>query len=340
VLAKGLIGAVLPALVIGIWLLMGQRWRTLRALVWLPGVLLFVAVAAPWFVAMQWRFAGFLDYFFVVQHFKRFAAGGFNNVQPFWFYPAVLLLFTLPWLPWLRPQFVRGKLSELQRGDVRLLMVLWVTLIVLFFSLPKSKLLGYVLPAVPPLAVLLADGFESRCAASFRPMRWWWLSAATATAISIAAIVVLAVRPPHSTKELAAALRAERVSNQPVYMLDKYYFDLPLYARLDAPADVVLDWADPEIRRGDTWRKEIADAADFASPRARSVLLQPDRLSSALCANAVSWVVGPAAAVHAYPFLTAARAVATVRDATLWQLDRSRPGLKAALGCAGTPSTG
>ena len=74
--------------------------------------MLFFLIATPWFVAMQWRFGGFLDYFFVVQHFKRFASGGFNNAQPFWFYPVVLTLSCLPWLPWLRGHADRRRWAD------------------------------------------------------------------------------------------------------------------------------------------------------------------------------------------------------------------------------------
>src|SRR6218665_1288398 len=69
-LAKGLIGFVLPALAIGLWLAWRRQWRTLLRLLWLPGILVFVLIAAPWIVAMQHRFPSFLDYFFIVQHFK------------------------------------------------------------------------------------------------------------------------------------------------------------------------------------------------------------------------------------------------------------------------------
>ena len=93
VLAKGLIGIVIPALIISAWLLARRRWRVLFALLWWPGIALFLLLTAPWFIAMQLKFSDFSYYFFVVQHFKRFAAGGFNNVQPFWFYPALLILF-------------------------------------------------------------------------------------------------------------------------------------------------------------------------------------------------------------------------------------------------------
>jgi len=120
VLAKGLIGAVLPGLIVALWLLMRRRGAVLRALISWRGVLLFAAIACPWFIAMQLRFNGFLDYFFVVQHFKRFAAGGFNNVQPFWFYPAVLAAGAAPFLPWLRATTARGYFQHPSRSPVRL----------------------------------------------------------------------------------------------------------------------------------------------------------------------------------------------------------------------------
>ena len=50
-----------------------------------------LAVAGPWFVAMQLRFPQFFDYFVITQHFRRFASGGFNNEHPFWFYVPVVL---------------------------------------------------------------------------------------------------------------------------------------------------------------------------------------------------------------------------------------------------------
>lgn len=339
-LAKGLIGFVLPALVIGGWLVVRRRWRTLAGLVSMPGLALFVIIAAPWFIAMQAHFAGFLDYFFVVQHFKRFAAGGFNNVQPFWFYPAVLLLFTLPWLPWMRPHVDRGRLVDPVRGEVRVLMWLWLAVIVGFFSLPASKLLGYVLPAVPPLAVLLADGLETWLARSPRSGRRWVFSAGVSVALSLVTTIALSVHAPKSTKDVGAALRSLRKGGEPVFMLDNYYFDLPLYARLPQPAATVLDWSDPEIHRRDTWRKELADAGEFAPSRARGALVPPALLGTALCTQPVTWVVGPADAATRYPVLADAEIVRQGVNATLWRVNRDAPQLTQRLNCPGTPSTG
>jgi 4-amino-4-deoxy-L-arabinose transferase-like glycosyltransferase len=330
VLAKGLIGFVLPALVVLVWLLLLRRWRTLLALLWLPGVLLFALLAAPWFLAMQSRYPAFLDYFFVVQHFKRFAQGGFNNVQPFWFYPVVLALLSLPWLPWLRPLFRRGTLTASEQAPLRLLMGLWVVLVVLFFSLPKSKLLGYVMPAVPPLAALMADGFVQLGAATMRSRRLWIASAVVTCLVSLGTVIGLAIRTPNSMRDLALALRTQRAADEPVFMLAQYHYDVPFYAHLDQPLRVVDDWRSGAEPQRDNWHKELADAGQFASARAAQMLIMPSALAGAVCRAPVSWVIGPASAAAAYPFLQAATVGFSRRDIRLWRVSVPR--------CEGKPS--
>ncbi len=125
VLAKGLIGVVLPGLVLFPWLALERRWTAMLRLLWLPGIMLFFLVAGPWFLLMQERFDGFAHYFFVVQHFQRYSQSTFNNPQPFYFYPVVLLVLGLPWAIWLP-----GCRSLSWRGDsqgavIRRLMLVW-----------------------------------------------------------------------------------------------------------------------------------------------------------------------------------------------------------------------
>lgn len=322
VLSKGLIGAVLPALVILAWLAMLRRWRVIFLLLSFSGIAVFFLIAAPWFIAMQWRFDNFLDYFFVVQQFNRFAVGGFNNVQPLWFYPAVLILFSLPWLPWLYRPLTRDYLADAQRSPIRLLMWLWVLVLVLFFSIPGSKLLGYILPAVPPLACLMADGMLSLGAASIRLKRLWWLSAALSTALCIGAVLWYSVYPPGSLRNLATLLATQRQPNEPVFMLHRYYYDIPLYAKLTQPVGVVDDWTSPDIFRVDNGRKELADTGLFASDRSTLTLLVPTAFTTAVCGSPVSWVIGSKAMRNRYPFLQKARVVLTQNDDTvLWRVD-------------------
>ncbi|MFN3703218.1 ArnT family glycosyltransferase [Thermomonas sp.] len=338
VLAKGLIGVLLPGLVISLWLWSSARWRTWWRLLSLPGLLLFLLVAAPWFIAMQRQFPGFLHYFFVVQHFQRFAETGFNNVQPVWFYPVVLALATLPWLPWLaapRRRTTDGAAGARLPADLRRLMWIWLLVVVGFFSVPASKLLGYVLPAVPPLAVLLAEGVARRGADGRR----WWISGLISAGLGGLAVVVLTVHTPLSVKALGQALRDRHQAGEPVYLLEQPYFDLPLYARLQQPPRHVLDWDAAEVRRRDTWRKELADAGVFDPVRMRALLLRPVQLAPALCQGGVAWLVGPKASARAYPFLGQARMVVTDADAALWRIDAGAPAVRQALGC-GTPTAG
>ena len=338
VLAKGLIGAVLPALVIWAWLATLHRWRLLPRLMSLRAGALFALVAAPWFILMQREFPGFLHYFFVVQHFKRFAGSGFNNVEPLWFYPAVLLLFGLPWLPWACRLLARGAPAASWRDPVRRLMWLWIAVVVLFFSVPQSKLIGYVLPAVPPLAFVLAEALLAFGTPSLRARRLWWASAGIATAASLAAVAILSIDPQRSTRELAAALEAGRAAQEPVFMLERYAYDLPFYAHLTEPVGVVDDWRGSEVGRHDDWRKELFDAGQFAgAERAASILIDRAALPAALCRSRVSWVIGPAAASATYPYLVEADIVAARRGTVLWRFDASRPAVARALGCAAMP---
>ncbi len=338
VLAKGLIGFVIPSMIVGLWLVLRWRWRTVVALLSVPGLALFLLVAAPWFAAMQQRFDGFLHYFFVVQHFQRFAAGGFNNVQPLWFYPVVVAVCSLPSILWARGVFARGYFTaEAPRGAVRLLMALAAGCVLLFFSLPQSKLLGYILPAVPPLAWLIADASVVADESPAR-RRWWRATLACSVLLGLAVVIGLTVDQRHSTRGLGLALRAQHQPWQPVYMFKDYLYDVPFYARLREPMFMVDDWNDPEITRRDNWRKEVADAGAFDPPLAQRLLLTPEALPAALCRGGVGWVVGSDYLRKRFAFLAQAEAVYTDHGETLWRVDARQDAQSTALNCSERPN--
>lgn len=340
VLAKGLIGFVIPAMVVGLWLVLRRRWRTVAALLSLPGLVLFLAVAAPWFVAMQQRFDGFLHYFFVVQHFQRFAAGGFNNAQPFWFYPVVVAVFSLPAILWVRGVFARGYFTAGgAHGAVRLLMALAVGCVLLFFSLPQSKLLGYILPAVPPLAWLIADASMRANESASRRNRWR-AALACGALLGLGLVAGLAASQYHSTRGLGLALREHHQPGEPVFMLKAYPYDVPFYARLREPAFVVDDWNSPDVARRDNWRKEVADAGAFAPLLAQRLLLTPEALPAALCREGVAWVVGASQLNEHYAFLEQAQVMYMDRGESLWRVDARKGALATALDCAERPNGG
>ncbi len=364
VLAKGLIGIVIPGMIAVLALLWLRRPRFILRLLSPRGLAIFLLVAAPWFFTMEHLHPGFWQYFFVEQHLKRYAAGGFNNVQPFWFYPAIIALVCLPGWPWVW-RGARTPSPGFERRWVRVFASVWALATVGFFSLPASKLLGYVLPAVPALALLAADGFAHRTAAVAPHGRWavrsWWAGHALLTLLSLALVVYLAMHPLHSTRHLATwlvpALKAHRQPGEPIVMLERYAYDLPFYAQLQEPVIVLNDWADPGIAHGDDWRKEIADAAKFAPQLAHALLRSPSALEQIVCHHAATWVVAQASMQARYPQLLQAGVAASWKlapptpwhesqasalsegDMRLWRIPGQAGGANGSA-CPQTPSSG
>ena len=310
-LAKGLIGFVLPVLVIAPWLLMQGRWRQVVGLLHPAAWLAFLAVAAPWFVVMQIRFPGFFDYFFMEQHVRRFVQASFNNVQPFWFFIPVLPALMLPWSAWL-PRALRSAWSG---RDARVgLYVWWIVAIVGFFSLPSSKLVGYVLPAVAPLCALIALSLET--SAHERVTRVIGASALACLAI----VGVIAWQAPKSNLGVALALSAHIAPGDKVVMVDEYLYDVPFYARLQEPVGFVSDWRDKELARQDSWRNELMDAAAFAPELGHQALQPLDHLDQLACGKATVWI--PVSVGRSKPVaqLTGATRVFSDKNSELWRV--------------------
>lgn len=315
-LAKGLIGIVLPALTIAAWLLAARRPRDIARMVWLPGVGLLAAIALPWCVEMQRRYAGFFDYFIVYQHFQRYTTDGFNNPQPFWFYPVAVLVLALP-SSMLLPCAIRLPLKSGSMMSIRLLMWCWLAAVLLFFSLPRSKLVGYAVPALPPLAVLLASGLlqGSLLRAAHRQ-----LLLAVAAAVCVGSVAAIAAYPRHSSKALGTALNAQRRTGEPVVFVGRYPFDLPLYARLEAAPYVIDNWSAKQTWRDD-WRRELFDAGSFAPEVASSRLIGLADAKSIACHARTSWFVATADQIHATGLSHLASEVARTTEQQLWRLE-------------------
>ncbi len=348
VLAKGLIGLVLPGGVIILWLLWRRKWREIWMLLSLPGVAVFLAIAAPWFLSMQQRYPGFYDYFFVYQHFRRFAETGFNNQFPVWFYLPVILVCALPWSPWLLrslpPLRLRSPVEQ-RRDGVCSLMLIWLALIVVFFSLPSSKLVGYILPAMPPFAFLIGESFflwrQNNPAAA---RRGYALTLAAAVSICLALIVGVALsdRPNRASSRTLAQAVAGEVSPavDELLLIDGYPYDLPFYLRLRHAPWVLGDWNDPQVDQRDNWRKELADAGKFEPETRADHLLLVERLPAKLCHGVVGaiWVWGRMEEGSATSWLPRQAIVHTVGKNTLWRLTPAE--LKKLPLCSGTPTIG
>jgi 4-amino-4-deoxy-L-arabinose transferase-like glycosyltransferase len=163
ILLKGLVGVVLPGGAIVFWTLVTGRWRTLQR-VFSPGpLLLFLLLAVPWHVAMALRHPDFLQFYFVHEHFQRFATTEHRRMGPAVYFIPVLVAGFLPWTAFFGrfreswPGFTRG---AWRARSTEAFLWIWVLLVFAFFSASKSKLIPYVLPIWPALSVLLALGIE------------------------------------------------------------------------------------------------------------------------------------------------------------------------------------
>lgn len=321
VLAKGLIGLLLPGIVFVAWAIATRRPDALRLLLWWPGWLLFLGLSLPWFAAMQWRYPGFCDYFVVTQHFRRFAATGFNNAQPLWFYLPVIAGLTLPWVAWL-PWAARRRPARAASADIDGLMLVWFVTIIVFFSIPRSKLIGYVLPALPPLAYFVARAMARTWPAARglgKPAAW----TAGLAALSCVLAVLAADRfgtPAGARLRLPAGLSVG--AQDQVLMLDDYRYEIPFYWQLRQPMLVASDWSDPGLPLRDNWRKELSDAARFDPAAAGRILVPARQVAAALCVPRVSWLLGSPAAASAWPWLADRRRfveVAREKDLVAWR---------------------
>lgn len=321
VLTKGLIGAVLPFLVVACWTLIARRPKAMLLLFWPPGLVLFGAISLPWFATMQGKYAGFLDYAFIEQQFKRFAQGGFNNQQPWWFYLPVLGLLTLPWIVQLPRALHRAMRADKDPGNIRMLMWVWILVVLLFFSLPGSKLIGYILPALPPLSFVLAENllraFRGRPGARSSAPLMVGLGAAACLATVFGVGIFGAV----SAKPLATSLRPLIAADDRILMLDRYVYDAPFYLRLSKPSLIASSWRDPEINSSDNWRREIFDASLFDPLLSRQVLVESDQIGPVLCKPGTTWIFGDANSVARFPWLARAVQASQTPRLTVWRWD-------------------
>ncbi len=157
-LSKGLIGFGLPGAIIFFWLLLTRQWRCLRPFYLFSGTLIFLAIALPWHVLTARANEDFFQFYIIHSHFARFVSKAHGHQQPFWFFVPIALAGLFPWVCFLWPALRRKYLDPSTRSETRSsfqFMLIWAGLILLFFSVSGSKLPPYILPMLPPLALLI-----------------------------------------------------------------------------------------------------------------------------------------------------------------------------------------
>ncbi len=176
-LAKGPVAAALAVLIVGAYALCRRNAKIFLSSLWWPGFLLFFAIALPWYVALQIKVPQFFRFFFYEQNLQRFGTNRYQHSQPFWYYLPVFLLSVFPWVVFtvsaiidaVKRAIVRLRVlrSSENSNDVTedwlpLFLLLWMAIPVIFFSISRSKLPGYILPAIPAAALLTANYLHSK----------------------------------------------------------------------------------------------------------------------------------------------------------------------------------
>ena len=212
-LAKGPVAPFLALTIILLFAGLRREWSLLRRTIWLPGVLLYLAMVLPWFIAVQHYNPSFFRVFITQHNLERFTTNRYQHHQPFWYYGAVLLIGLMPWTviaaralfdaievsiaEWKVRHNPTRYLGHTRAGDAfPEFLVLWALFPILFFSFSGSKLPGYILPSIPPLTILSAD-YLNRIRR--RPLPAWLL---WGHAIVCAILVfVLTLAPQHMKYE-------------------------------------------------------------------------------------------------------------------------------------------
>jgi 4-amino-4-deoxy-L-arabinose transferase-like glycosyltransferase len=161
-LAKGVIGIVFPFGVLVIWLAVSRRWREIPGLFSPIGMMVFSTVSLPWVILIQRENPDFFRFFFIQEHLLRYATRIHQHFEPFYYYLPIVLLGTLPWCAFLPEAFraIRKGKNGLFGSIEKRFLLTWLGLILLFFSLSSSKLVPYIAPLFPPLALFFGHLFR------------------------------------------------------------------------------------------------------------------------------------------------------------------------------------
>jgi 4-amino-4-deoxy-L-arabinose transferase-like glycosyltransferase len=162
-LSKGLIGAAIPAMVFIAYSISAWDWKIWARIHLFSGVLLFLAITAPWFILVSQRNPEFLEFFFIHEHVQRFTQDAHSRTGPIYYFIPLLLIGILPWVLQI-PGAISQAWTEHQRDSKRFssgrLLVCWFVVIFLFFSISQSKLPGYIIPVFPALALLIGSRLD------------------------------------------------------------------------------------------------------------------------------------------------------------------------------------
>lgn len=176
-LAKGPVAPALAVLIVGAYAICRRDSKIFVRSLWWPGFLLFFAIALPWYVALEMKVPEFFRVFFYEQNLQRFGTNRYQHIQPFWYYIPVFVLSVFPWVVFTLTGIVEAAReavakigsqrsssseNEVDRDWLPVFLFLWMAIPIVFFSISRSKLPGYILPAIPAAALLTVNYLHTK----------------------------------------------------------------------------------------------------------------------------------------------------------------------------------
>lgn len=159
VLTKGLIGIVFPIIIIGSFIVLTRQWIILKRSYLFSSLIIFLLIVVPWHWLVAQKNPEFFYFYFIEQHFLRYTNPDVGHYNPAWFFIPCLMAGFFPWIIFL-PQAIYSQCVLIFKNRCKyqtdLYFLIWFVVIFAFFSLSKSKLIPYILPIFPPLAILTA----------------------------------------------------------------------------------------------------------------------------------------------------------------------------------------
>lgn len=174
VLTKGLVGIVLPGAAFVLWCAITRKWTRAAEILLSFAPVVCLAVTVPYFVAVEHAAPGFSKFFFIHEHFARYATSEAERPGSVFYFLAAFLWGFLPWtffLPSILRRFRPSRRERLFGDPADLWFGLYAGVILLFFSLSHSKLTPYILPMFPAAAILLARTLAEDELSPSRPLR-------------------------------------------------------------------------------------------------------------------------------------------------------------------------
>jgi 4-amino-4-deoxy-L-arabinose transferase-like glycosyltransferase len=203
-LAKGPAAIILSGGAVLLWALFAKRWRDAFRCLNPATIAAFCLTALPWYILCAYRNHDFFRVFIIEHNFNRFLTPEFQHIQPVWYYVPIFLLGIFPWIffhAFAKLEFLANWLDKLPETSAQAFLLAWAGFTFLFFTISESKLPGYIMPAIPPMALLMANSAASVTRDPHRSPRWPLLG----TSLTLLVFGIVLQRQAHRIPALPCA---------------------------------------------------------------------------------------------------------------------------------------